>query len=60
VNVNFLQRHRTRRGQRLRPLNRLPNFYYNYVSMLIYASNHLCTYARQTELSVCLAQIIAE
>jgi len=47
----FLRPHRTRRGQRLRPLNRLPNFYHDKVSMLIYASNHLCTYARQTELS---------
>jgi len=26
-NVNFLRRRRTCRGQRLRPLNRLPNFY---------------------------------
>jgi len=31
ANVNFLRRHRTRtcRSKRLRPLNRLPNFYYN-------------------------------
>ena len=29
ANANFLRRHRTCRGQRLRPLNRLPNFYYN-------------------------------
>ena len=28
-NVNFLRWHRVCRGQRLRPLNRLPNFYYN-------------------------------
>jgi len=28
--------------------------------MLIYATNRLCTYTRQTELSVCFAQIIAE
>jgi len=27
-NVNFLRRHRTCRGQRLRPLNRLPNLYW--------------------------------
>ena len=27
----FLRRHRTCRGQRLRQLNRLPNFYYNYL-----------------------------
>jgi len=27
ANVNFL--HRACRSQRLRPLNRLPNFYYN-------------------------------
>jgi len=27
---------------------------------LIYAHNHLRTYAHQTELSVCFAQIIAE
>jgi len=27
----FLRWHRTCRGQRLRPLNRLPNFYYNYL-----------------------------
>ena len=26
ANVNFLRRHRTCRGQRLHPLNRLPNF----------------------------------
>jgi len=29
ANANFLRRHRTCRGLRLRPLNRLPNFYYN-------------------------------
>jgi len=29
ANVNLLRRHRTRRGQRARPLNRLANFYYN-------------------------------
>jgi len=28
ANVNFLRRHRTCRGKCLRPLNRLPNFYY--------------------------------
>jgi len=27
---------------------------------LIYAHNHLCTYAYQTELSVCFAQIMPE
>ena len=31
ANVNFLRRHRTCRGQRLRPLNRLPNCYYKYL-----------------------------
>jgi len=29
ANVNFLPRHRACRCQSLRPLNRLPNFYYN-------------------------------
>jgi len=27
ANVNFLRRRRTRRDQRVRPLNRVPNFY---------------------------------
>jgi len=31
ANVNFSQRHRTCRGQRLRPLNGLHNFYYKYL-----------------------------
>jgi len=31
ANVTFLRRHRTCTGQRLRPLNRLPNFYYKYL-----------------------------
>jgi len=31
ANVNFLRRHRTCTGQRLRPLNRLPNFDYKYL-----------------------------
>jgi len=39
ANVNFSTRHRTCRGQRLRPLNGLPNFYYKY---LCYRPN-LCT-----------------
>ena len=51
ANVNVLRRHRTCRGQSLRPLNWVPNFYYNYASMVIYAPNHLCTYAHYTELS---------
>ena len=52
ANVNFFYDDIVHnRGQRLRWLNRLPNFYYNEVSMLIYAPNHLCTYIRQTELS---------
>jgi len=29
IELNFLRRHRTCRSQRLRPLNRFPNFYYN-------------------------------
>ena len=55
ANVNVLRRHRACRGQSLRPLNWVPNFYYNYASMVIYAPNHLCTYAHHTELSVCFA-----
>jgi len=51
ANVNVLRRHRKCRGQSLCPLNWVPNFYYNYASMVIYAPNHLCTYAHQTELS---------
>ena len=31
ANVNFFTRHRTCRGQRLCPLNELPNFYYKYL-----------------------------
>jgi len=31
ANVNFFARHRTCTGQHLRPLNRLPNFYYKYL-----------------------------
>jgi len=44
------------------PLNELPNFYYNYLCQdeSMHITNHLCTYAHQTELSVCFAQIIAE
>jgi len=38
ANVNFLRRHRICTGQRLRPLNRVPNFYYKYLCYsLIYA-----------------------
>jgi len=51
ANVNVLRRHRTCRGQSLRPLNWVANFYYNYASMVIHAPNHLCTYAHHTELS---------
>jgi len=51
ANTNVLRRHRTCRVQSLRPLNWVPNFYYNYASMVIYAPNHLCTYAHHTELS---------
>jgi len=31
ANANFFTRHRTCRGQRLRPLKGLPNFYYKYL-----------------------------
>jgi len=41
ANVNFLRRHPTCIGQRLRPLNRLPNFYYKYLSL--YVRPNLCT-----------------
>ena len=51
ANVNVLRRHLTCRGQSPRILNWVPNFYYNYASMVIYAPNHLCTYAHHTELS---------
>ena len=51
ANVNVLRRHRTCGGQGQHPLNWVHNFYYIYASIVIYAPNHLCTYAHHTELS---------
>jgi len=41
ANVNFLRRHRTCRAQHLRPLNRVPDFYYNCLCW----SMHIIIYA---------------